>query len=104
MLKLPRASYGDFIATRGQSWNRAADELERQANLQAAAPLEMTDGPAGRRISLRQQPDRFYWGVVQCTGPNGDESDYADNRYWVALGHRIRSLKLDSADVNTESC
>jgi hypothetical protein len=84
MLELPRAT-DDRIALSGQVWNRAASELERLANVQVSPPLELTDGPAGRRLSVRIRPDRLYWGVIQCTGPAGTESDYSDNRYWVAL-------------------
>ena len=100
MLKLPRTN-DDIAALSGQTWNRAADELERQANLQVAAPLELNDGPAGRRLSLRQQPNRLYWGVVQCTGPNGDEPDYSDNRYWVALGHISNNQTVDPTSKAT---
>jgi hypothetical protein len=67
MPKLPRAN-DEVAAPPAQVWNNAADELERLSNLQVAPPLELTDGPAGRRLALRQAPDRLYWGVVQCTG------------------------------------
>jgi hypothetical protein len=86
MLKLPRAT-NVIAALTGRAWNRAADEIERLANVQVAPPLELTDGPSGRRLSVRQLPDRLYWGVIQCNGPLGTEPDYPDNRYWVALGY-----------------
>src|ERR1700733_12470143 len=85
MLKLPRAT-NDAIAPSREVWNRAVTEIERSANLQVSPPLELTDGPSGRRLAIRNLPDRIYWGVVQCTGPQGTEADYPDNRYWVALG------------------
>jgi hypothetical protein len=95
MLKLPRAhNYIDGVSA--QVWNRAADEIERQANMQVAPPLELSDGPAGRRLSLRTRPDRLYWGVVQCHGPAGTEADYSDNRYWVALGY-VSNTQTDAA-------
>jgi predicted short-subunit dehydrogenase-like oxidoreductase (DUF2520 family) len=72
MLKLPRA-HDAVAALPADVWNDAADELERLSNFQAAPPLELTDGPAGRRLALRNTPDRLYWGVVQCTGPLGTE-------------------------------
>jgi|GEM_PF-5086392 len=65
--------------------------------LQVAPPLELTDGPAGRRLSLRVRPDRLYWGVVQCHGPAGTEPDFPDNRYWVAIG----SIANTTADAIT---
>ena len=86
MLNLPRTNK-EFAALPGEVWNRLANELERQANVQVAPPLELSDGPAGRRLSVRVKPDRLYWGVVQCHGPAGTEADYDDNRYWVALGY-----------------
>jgi hypothetical protein len=97
MLKLPRAhELIDIIAP--EVWNKTADELERVSNLQVASPLELTDGPAGRRLAIRIQPDRLYWGVVQCHGPEGTEADYADNRYWVALGF-ISNASSDAPTV-----
>src|ERR1700722_174873 len=93
MLKLPRTAY-DFDAISGDVWNQAANEIERLANVQVCPPLEMTDGPSGRRLALRVVPDRLYWGVIQCTGPVGTEADYADNRYWVALGY-VSNLETD---------
>jgi hypothetical protein len=80
MLTIPRAT-GDIEVFPADVWNRAADEIERLGNLQVAPPLELTDGPSGRRLSVRLRPDRLYWGVVQCHGPLGTESDYSDNRY-----------------------
>jgi hypothetical protein len=88
MLKLPRA-VDERVALSGQVWNRAADELERLANVQVAPPLELSDGPAGRRLGIRARPDRLYWGVVQCNGPLGTEPDYTDNRYWVGLARIV---------------
>jgi hypothetical protein len=95
MLKLPRAD-DQIDGISGDLWNEAADEIERLANLQATPPLELTDGPSGRRLALRVVPDRLYWGIIQCTGPMGTESDYADNRYWVALGY-VSNIQTDPA-------
>jgi hypothetical protein len=95
MLTLPRA-FNDFDAISGNVWNALADEVERTAHMQVCPPLELIDGPFGRRLALRVVPDRLYWGIIQCTGPMGSESDYADNRYWVALGY-VSNIQTDPA-------
>jgi hypothetical protein len=94
MLKLPRAT--DDVVLSNEVWNRAATELERLALFQVSPPLELTEGPSGRRLAIRNLPDRLYWGVVQCTGPQGTEADYTDNRYWVALGYVSNDQTDDS--------
>jgi hypothetical protein len=93
MPQLPRIER-DKEAVSALIWNRAADKIDRLFNLQVSPPLEMTDGPTGRRLALRVQPDRLYWGVIQCTGPLGTESDFTDNRYWVAIGY-VSNVQTD---------
>ena len=100
MLKLPRAT-DEIAALSGQTWNQAADELERLGNFQVTPPLELTDGPSGRRLTLRVVPDRLYWGIIQCTGPLGTESDYPDNRYWVALGY-VSNTQTDATTAKVK--
>jgi hypothetical protein len=51
-LRLPRTDE-ETVVLQGKLWNRVADALERLDRFTVAPPLQMTDGPDGRRLSAR---------------------------------------------------
>jgi len=89
MSKLPRAPGSAPVVIDPRVWNELVLEVERLGRLSVAPPLQVSDGPAGRALSLRQVPQTLQWGVIVC--PSGGETAFTDNRYNVALGQITNS-------------
>jgi hypothetical protein len=69
-LKLPRTSLPEVLLA-GPLWNRVCDTLERLDRLQFSQQFNVSDGPAGRLVSLRGVNLKGVIFVINSTASGG---------------------------------
>jgi hypothetical protein len=71
---------------KAETVNSIIDELVRLGKVTGDSAIGVRSTPSGVQLYLKQ-PTIVFHGQITDTGPNGDEDDYDDSRYWVTQSY-----------------
>jgi hypothetical protein len=81
LVKFPRAPAPRPVIIDADVWNDLAGAVERLANLSVAAPLSLSDSPAGRTLSITPAAARVIWVKTITNSAEAGGGKYAAKSY-----------------------